>query len=845
MSWPGRFFANDEELGKKNDDHRPNGRVPTPSAPWSVRQQGPAVRKRRVIYVICGILLLYLFVKNIPTDVGPHPRWADTRVYRDPEAERNGIPKSATPPTGKPPRPAQPSEAEEHYHDGPIKFYKLASSLHAAARLGGQRESNKNVLFAAASLKSLSEILPLACDMASWDRNDVHMAIMGRDDMEIGEIQKINGALEEDCDIHWHDARPDIAKWSSRFRMEASVTASLEHIQTFIHPQVVIIDDSEREEDYFSDSILSKARELSKPVIQLPPDAMGALLWMTRLDSASLAAWPTTYVDILIQAPSGSSGTIVRLLRSIESADYFGSRRPHLTVELPSEIDPPTWGYLENLVWPPMDETGATHVSQVTLRHRIPRQTMTEEEASARLVESFYPRRIMDSHVLVLSPQVELSPLYYHYLLYSILEYKYSRHVKATKEAGNVIGISLDLPTSYLNDTTTFKPPLKPRSKQAAPVSEDESPPFLWQSPNNNAALYFGDKWAEFHSFLSARLTKAPSDTPKVISKKHPAWLEYFLELMRARGYSLIYPGVINEHFSLATVHNELYQVPEEFSKKQSRSNEADVLPISPEQALEANATARARKPPPNKEHALLESTITSLLPNKGDLLEITNMPLLSYDGSEINFKASEDHSFFFTHHFQHSTGGCQKDQKPYQKIPFKAIDLFCNLGDPYDFYAATKPQRREESYVPDELAKRKDPDMIEETQIENAKSEAQSHFGRQHSQTGGGGAKPTKEEKSKFSKGSKDPKKPSEKKGDSKSNGKTPEAESTKEKPKGTDKTKSATVESQSEATTEVKSVSDEAPPKASETAASKKELPKAFDGKDASEDEMKSPGW
>lgn len=389
MSWPGRFFANDEELGKKNDDHRPNGRSSTPSAPWSVRKQGPAVRKRRVIYLISAVLLLYLFVKNIPTDVGPHPRWADTRLYRGPQAERGSIPLSPAPPTRKPPRPPQPSEAEEHYHDGPIKFYKLAVSLHAAARLGGQRESNKNVLFAAANLKSVSELLPLACDMASWERNHVHMAIMGRDEMDINEIQKINGALEEDCDIHWHDARPDFSKWSSRFRMEASVAASLEHIHTFIHPQVVIIDDSEREDDYFAISIMGKARELSKPVIQLPSNAIDTIMWMTRLDSESLAAWPTTYVDILIQAPSESSGTMVRLLRSIETADYFGARRPHLTVELPSEVDPSTWGYLENLVWPPLDESGATHVSQVTLRHRIPRKTTTEEEASSRLVESF------------------------------------------------------------------------------------------------------------------------------------------------------------------------------------------------------------------------------------------------------------------------------------------------------------------------------------------------------------------------------------------------------------------------------------------------------------------------
>ena len=161
-----------------------------------------------------------------------------------------------------------------------------------------------------------------------------------------------------------------------------------------------------------------------------------------------LLAWSTTYVDILIQAPTGSSGSLVRLLKSIENADYFGFRRPHITVELPSEVDPPTWDYLQNLVWPPLDWSGAPHASQVTLRHRISRRTMTEYEASARLVESFYPARTKSSHVLLLSPQVELSPLYYHFVIYSLLEYKYSAHAQVAKDAPQLVGFSLALPSN-------------------------------------------------------------------------------------------------------------------------------------------------------------------------------------------------------------------------------------------------------------------------------------------------------------------------------------------------------------------------------------------------------------
>ena len=205
MSWLRRIFSGDEELGKKDDDHRPKASNTSSSSSWSVRKPSPAFRKRRIIYAICALLFLYVFVKNIPDDLGPSSQDFNPRLNRG-----GKLPEiTADPPARKPKRPATPSEAEEHYHDGPIKFYKLASSLHSVARLGGQKEFNKNVLFAASNLKSASEIIPLACEMARWDRNDVHFAIMGRDDLEIQEIKSLNGAVD-DCDVHWHGKKCDI-----------------------------------------------------------------------------------------------------------------------------------------------------------------------------------------------------------------------------------------------------------------------------------------------------------------------------------------------------------------------------------------------------------------------------------------------------------------------------------------------------------------------------------------------------------------------------------------------------------------------------------------------------------
>lgn len=208
MSALGRMFAGDEELGKKDDDHRPM-RGSMNAAPWSARTPGQGLRKRRFLYILGVVLFVYLFIQNIPTGFESATSSTDTAVGQPSRDIK--LPKYIDPKGKKPPRPAIPSKSEEHYHDGPIKFFKLATSLHAAARLGGQLQNNKNVLFVASSLQSVAELIPMACEMARWERNDVHLAIMGRDELELDEIKHINGVTEE-CKIHWHGETLNVSR---------------------------------------------------------------------------------------------------------------------------------------------------------------------------------------------------------------------------------------------------------------------------------------------------------------------------------------------------------------------------------------------------------------------------------------------------------------------------------------------------------------------------------------------------------------------------------------------------------------------------------------------------------
>lgn len=198
-----------------------------------------------------------------------------------------------------------------------------------------------------------------------------------------------------------------------------------------MHPQAIIIDGSGTEDWYFQKGARAQTKAVGNTLIELPAVST-SLSWMTKLDSASLRgtyyqssglprimlipfpAWHSNHIDILIQVTPNASGSLIRLLRSLSLADYTLSSVPHLTIDLPHDIDPPTKTVLETFQWPPAHILNPTNAQFLSLRHRIPHQKLTEEESSARFLESFWPANPQMSHILVLSPQVELAPNYLH-----------------------------------------------------------------------------------------------------------------------------------------------------------------------------------------------------------------------------------------------------------------------------------------------------------------------------------------------------------------------------------------------------------------------------------------------
>ncbi|KAL0944659.1 uncharacterized protein CTRU02_202546 [Colletotrichum truncatum] len=663
-------FLNDEEMGKKDDDHpRGTGSVNpmllrNRNPQWQPAAKMPSRRLfRRLAYLFLIAAGLWYLLGDVSFGFGERP---PNYIYPYTEGPRDYL---SSPTRDGPSRQSGRRKAKpgthmpaiaEHDYNGPVKFHRLANSLHAIAATKGAQAVNQNILFAASSLHSASALLPFACQMGTELRSYVHFAVMGRSEIELDEIKKLNG-IDDTCYIIWHDARADFSSLSTDARLELSTVRALRHMNTFMHPQAILIDGSEDELIPFLKGIRQEAKQLKIPLIELPSDASKHLSWLSKLDSASLAAWNQISVDILIQAPASGSGSLLRLLKSLSEADFTAFTIPHLTVELPQDIEPATAKFLETFHWPPPHVANPGRVQMLSLRHRIPRQRMTEEESSIRFLESFWPTTPRFSHILVLSPQAELGPGFFHYLKYSLLEYRYSRYSTLQKWDQRLLGISMTSPSVYLNGKKKFEEPI-------TDGPEDMGTSYMWQAPNSNAMLIFGDRWIELHGLVSGvdaiKHARGAETLPEVIttkevSKMFPSWLEHVLRLSRLRGYFTLYPSA-ETAATVARVHDELYQAPEEYSKedterKNMRASLSESIHIS-------------------------ESLVRTLdtLPNNGTLTPCKDLPLLGWEGESTGLRDVYQKAVEYMFVWRELVGGCSREESRRDHIDGSAKDLFC-----------------------------------------------------------------------------------------------------------------------------------------------------------------------
>ncbi|KAI1210924.1 uncharacterized protein F4807DRAFT_459153 [Annulohypoxylon truncatum] len=674
------FFLSDEELGKKDDDHKPfknGGGLRQPN--WNPARVPPRRSLKRIALVLVVASIVYLFIKNIPV-LGPNAQMRrpsytypdfSTTLPRHPASDRS---------QAAPPKPQALATTPERIFNGPVRFLELAPTLHGISGTRGNMVINRNVLFAASSLRSAATLLPIACQMGSDLKSYVHFALMSRSDIDIQELRKVNG-IDDSCQIIFHDARPDYPQISTDDRMETAVFRAFHHIFNYMHPQAIFIDGSIDEETFFLRAAQQHSKAKKNTLIELPRRSAKRLEWLTKLDSQALRMWHKIHIDILIHAIPGASGSLIRLLRSLSAADYTSSSVPHLTIELPHDIDPPTKRFLETFTWPPAHVYNPTNARYLSLRHRIPHQRMNEEESSARFLESFWPAQPEYSHILVLSPQVELSPDFFHYLKYSLLEYRYSAVSTYQHWDRRLFGISLEQPNQLLDGKGAFTPPSLLKSTNSGDPSDEEiSTSFLWQAPTSNAVLFLGERWMELHDFVSRSLEAKQESDPvpallseKIVSTQYPSWLEHALRLARARGYWMLYPGDDTAR-NLATVHSELNHLPEEYASHESSK------PLLADDASEEEIENVRQKIRTGIETPLAPVSLLDSLPNKGNLRPFNDLPIVTWNGRSTDLEELDALSAKYSAEFREKVGGCGTEPgKKEEREPLSAQDMFCS----------------------------------------------------------------------------------------------------------------------------------------------------------------------
>lgn len=197
-----RFWPNDEEMAKKDDDLHAPGHARHSSQWQAARAPRRRLIARLAVYALVGFVVVLLFLRLLGSS---------TDDSSDGSYRRSS---STHPTSGSDQRPPNWSSGNSkgwkhevaesaRTYSGPIKFPELADSLRAIAATGGNMFKNRNVLFAAASLQSAATLLPMACQMSSERENYVHFAFVSRSTVPIQELLKING-IDDSCKIVLH-----------------------------------------------------------------------------------------------------------------------------------------------------------------------------------------------------------------------------------------------------------------------------------------------------------------------------------------------------------------------------------------------------------------------------------------------------------------------------------------------------------------------------------------------------------------------------------------------------------------------------------------------------------------
>jgi len=229
----------------------------------------------------------------------------------------------------------------------------------------------------------------------------------------------------------------------------------------------------------------------------------------------------------------------------VSEAKYL-SDRVDIGFSLERSATRPTQQLVRSFVWPR---------GTVNVRHRVAQGGLIPQ-----IIESWYPKND-DSYGVILEDDIEVSPMFYAWVKWAILKYRYDKEEK--KRTRGLFGVSL----YQQNHSEMQRLGPKRLPFDARKVIDDipnvaRTSPYLSQVPCSWGAVYFPEMWREFHDYLPLRQSETSITIKQHIIPDirtngwHTSWKRFINELIYLRGYSMLYPNY-DDWLAFSTNHFE------------------------------------------------------------------------------------------------------------------------------------------------------------------------------------------------------------------------------------------------------------------------------------------------
>ncbi|KAG0224718.1 hypothetical protein BGW42_004937 [Actinomortierella wolfii] len=443
-------------------------------------------------------------------------------------------------------RPTFCATLQQHYHDNPAWH----EWIRRGRALTSQRDKLAIVFVFIENAKQATLLRDLICDWSSRPDLSIHVGVAGTHyGLGLHDFAKLMPS--EGCRIGVYDlklSRPHHLHGHEGFspvekaRLLAEVSVHAVHLLSHLQPRVLFY--LQTPGSIFSDGLEIARRSFNTPSIVLKPEDVQHVRWLPDLAIEALENWNTPEIKMVV-ITNNRPGSCIRLLRSLSQAHYLNDKIP-LMLNMDAEADRVTIQLASNFEW----EHGPK-----LMRHRVRRGGLM-----LAVVEAWYPEGDHEYAVL-LEDDVEVSPLFYSWIKYNILRYRYSpgHHLYH-----RMFGVSM-YSQKFVETHLAGRSPFNPEDIFIETPEYELRSPFLLQLPCSWGAVYFPEHWREFHEYVADRLLDIEWNKTNLQAVQIPrsrtnrwsnSWKKLFIEMIYMRGYVMLYPNYFN-FTSFSTNHLE------------------------------------------------------------------------------------------------------------------------------------------------------------------------------------------------------------------------------------------------------------------------------------------------